>query len=78
MPYEAQLLFRHNVEDEPDGLHMAKHLQSIRNGASGGKWAALNKSDNINEDITDYVGIGQEALEETGGGEQPIAWKPRL
>ena len=38
MPYEAQLLFRHNVEDEPDGLHMTKHLQSIRNGASGGKW----------------------------------------
>ena len=24
----AQLLFRHNVEGEPDGLHMEKHIES--------------------------------------------------
>ena len=33
MPFEAQLLFRHNVANEPDGIHIQKHFQSLRNMA---------------------------------------------
>jgi hypothetical protein len=74
MSYEAQLLFRHNVEGEPDGLHIEKHLQALRNGSAGAMKAKL---DSPNEAITDFVESGAAALEELAGGEQPLAWKPR-
>jgi hypothetical protein len=74
MDFEAQLLFRHNVDGEPDGLHIEKHLQALRNGS-----AAAMKGNLVdpNEAITEYIETGAKALEELSGGEQPLAWRAR-
>jgi hypothetical protein len=72
MGFEAQLLFRHNVDGEPDGLHIEKHLQALRNGSAGAMKANL---EDPNEAITEYIETGASALEELSGGEQPLAWR---
>ena len=74
MEFEAQLLFRHNVEGEPDGLHIEKHLQALRNGSAGAMKTSL---EDPNGTITDYIATGAEALKELSGGEQPLAWQAR-
>ena len=61
-------------DGEPDGIHLEKHLQSMRNQASGG-WKS--QIEDLNEAVTEHVEVGAEALAEMGGGEQPLAWKPR-
>lgn len=81
MPCEAQLLFRHNVEDEPDGIHLEKHLQSMRNWGAGGVGNAAgwkSKKSSLNEGVKEHVLLGAEALKEMEGGSQPHAWKPCL
>ena len=70
MPFEAQLLFRHNVEGVADGLVIEKHLASMRNGSS--RKGAL---DCPNEAVLEYEALGAAALQELAGGEQPLAWK---
>lgn len=72
MGFEAQLLFRHNVNGESDGLHMEKHVQALRNGSAVAMKAKLGEP---NEEITDYIETGMEALKEFVGGEQPLAWR---
>lgn len=70
MPFEAQLLFRHNVEGVPDGIVIEKHLASMRNGSSDKR-----SLDQPNEALLDYEALGAEALGELAGGDQPLAWK---
>lgn len=70
MPFEAQLLFRHNVEGVADGLVIEKHLASMRNGSSN-----KGAMDRPNEAVLEYEALGLAALEELAGGEQPLAWK---
>jgi hypothetical protein len=80
MPYEAQLLFRHNVADEPDGIQIQKHFQSLRNMVGRESRAAADVAA-PNEKVTEFEALGAVALAEMGGGEQPLAWKrtePRL
>ena len=67
-------------DGEPDGIHLEKHLQSMRNqasGGAGGKGGWKSQIEDLNEAVTEHVEIGAEALAEMGGGEQPLAWKPR-
>ena len=67
-------------DGEPDGIHLEKHLQSMRNQSSGGvvgKGGWKSQIEDLNEAVTEHVEIGAEALAEMGGGEQPLAWKPR-
>ena len=66
---------------QPDGIHIQKHFQSLRNMAGREARAAVEDSAARNEKVTEFEAVGAAALAEMGGGEQPLAWKrtqPRL
>ena len=52
MPFEAKLLFRHNVDGVPDGIVIEKYLAATRNGSSNKQ--ALDRP---NEAVLEYHSI---------------------
>ena len=52
-------------------------MRNRASGGVGGKGGWKSQIEDLNEAVTEHVQIGAEALAEMGGGEQPLAWKPR-
>ena len=52
-------------------------MRNQSSGGVGGKGGWKSQIEDLNEAVTEHVEIGAEALAEMGGGEQPLAWKPR-